>query len=189
MKSPPTFTQHRLPTARLLGKPYGPEDFSFLEELFTDRRVMKTLSEDGETFAHERIEEIHQGFLRHWLRYRFGVWVFELATGPSDDKIGYCGERYHGFEGRCEVEIFYSVHPDHWSKGYASEMVQAVLAYGREQHGIDDVVGISVPSNAASRRVMVKNGFKYERDLFQDDQVSVLYRYCDPVEKHERKLG
>ena len=47
--------------------------------------------------------------------------------------------------------------------------------------GRADIVSFALPTNRASRRVMEKVGFKYERDILHLNLPHVLYRLVAPV--------
>jgi RimJ/RimL family protein N-acetyltransferase len=56
------------------------------------------------------------------------------------------------------VELGWVLHPDHWGRGLATEGAGAVLADARTRLGIDDVVSMIGPSNAASVAVAERLG-------------------------------
>ena len=60
-----------------------------------------------------------------------------------------------------EIELAYHVVPSAWNRGYASEAAAAVLAAAWDD-GLDHVVAVAMPGNAASRRVMAKLGMTLE---------------------------
>ena len=51
-----------------------------------------------------------------------------------------------------------------WGRGLATEGARAVLAHGFSSPGLDEVVSIYQPENAASGRVMVRLGMRFDRD-------------------------
>ncbi len=55
-------------------------------------------------------------------------------------------------------EIGYGINKPYRSKGYASEALQAMLSYGRE-NGISRVIADTMPDNLASQKVLSRNGF------------------------------
>jgi len=61
--------------------------------------------------------------------------------------------------------------PEYWSKGYAFESASAVLAHGRNNLGLQQIVGITTPDNHGSIRVLEKMGLKFEKmvKLSEDD--------------------
>lgn len=56
------------------------------------------------------------------------------------------------------IEVGYHVAKPHWGHGYATEIAQGAVRYGFEQLGLEDIYGVVVPENAASRRVLEKAG-------------------------------
>ncbi|KZV97670.1 hypothetical protein EXIGLDRAFT_832691 [Exidia glandulosa HHB12029] len=57
------------------------------------------------------------------------------------------------------VEIKYGLSPDHWGKGYASEIASFLHAWGIAAHGVRRYIGGTLKTNAGSRRVLQKTGF------------------------------
>jgi RimJ/RimL family protein N-acetyltransferase len=55
-------------------------------------------------------------------------------------------------------------------------MGRAVTDYGFTALGLQTIVGFTRPTNFASRRVLVKLGFVFERTVTADGKDSVLYR-------------
>ena len=56
-------------------------------------------------------------------------------------------------------EIGFILHPDHWSKGYATEALEAVIPFVFERLPVDKLVADVDPRNEASLRVLGKLGF------------------------------
>ena len=50
-----------------------------------------------------------------------------------------------------------------WGEGFATEVGQAALDVAFGPLNLDDVVAFTLPHNGASRRVMEKLGFEYEK--------------------------
>ena len=63
-----------------------------------------------------------------------------------------------------------------WGKGFATEIATASLEAGLRQLGMTNIVAFAEPENLASRRVMEKTGFIYERDIVWHGLPHVLYR-------------
>ena len=59
-------------------------------------------------------------------------------------------------------EVGYHIGSEYTKKGYASEALKAFLEYIMPQKGIDEVYGICVSENAASKKVLEKCGFQKE---------------------------
>ena len=73
------------------------------------------------------------------------------------------------------AEIGYAFIPSFWNKGYATEIVQGIVAYGKSTCAIKNFIAKADPSNTASIRVLHKNGFIYKETLRLSDQISAVY--------------
>ncbi|MEO5778037.1 MAG: GNAT family N-acetyltransferase [Flavobacterium sp.] len=67
------------------------------------------------------------------------------------------------------AEIGYMSFPEHNGKGYMSEAIKAVLAYGFEQMNLHSIEAIIDPDNIASERVLQKNGFVKEAHILENE--------------------
>jgi len=112
--------------------------------------------------------------LAHWSTHGFGRWVlFDRQTGEF---VGRGGLRTVEIEGQPEVELGYAIVPERWGQGLATELAEAAVEVAFRDLGLADVVAFTLPNNAASRRVMEKVGFEYERDFVRKGRDHVLYR-------------
>ena len=59
-------------------------------------------------------------------------------------------------------EVGYHIRKEYTKKGYATEALKAFLEYMMPQKSIDEVYGICVSENAASKKVLEKCGFQKE---------------------------
>ena len=153
----------RFSTARLVAGPMSDDDFDGLRLLHRDPVVMRTLSATGEPLGEDETRGFIERCRDHWLQHGFGVWTFRLEF--SDTFIGYCGLKRTTIEDEACIELLYAVRASHWGQGYASEMAAAVVRLGLDKLGADSLVSFTLPVNAASRRVMEKQGFVYEKDI------------------------
>jgi RimJ/RimL family protein N-acetyltransferase len=161
----------RLETERLVGERLREEHFTHYRAMDTDPDVMATLG--GVRSENETWESLHSG-LDHWERHGFGPWVFRgRATG---EKVGSGTLRHVEIEGRPEVEVGYRVAAAWWGRGIATEMASALVGVARDRLGLAEIVAFTLPDNLASRRVMEKVGFTYERDIEWAKLRHVLYR-------------
>lgn len=58
-------------------------------------------------------------------------------------------------------EIEWTIGPEFWNKGYATEIGKEILQYGFQKAGFVKIAGFTRPDNAASSRVMEKIGMKF----------------------------
>ena len=61
-----------------------------------------------------------------------------------------------------EVDLAYHFARASWNKGFATEAAAAVLAHGLGPLGLDSIMGVVVPENVGSWRVMEKAGMRFE---------------------------
>jgi RimJ/RimL family protein N-acetyltransferase len=73
-----------------------------------------------------------------------------------------------------EVRLGYLFAESAWGLGYASELVQGLVRWCQEQPTIRSISGGVALDNAASVRVLTKNGFVADGDPEGDDQLYTL---------------
>ena len=72
--------------------------------------------------------------------------------------------------------IGYSVAPSERHKGYATQMLKAVLPVCREL-GIDKVLITCIKGNEGSKRTILRNGGIYESTVYEPDEMIELEKY------------
>jgi len=160
----------RLRTDRLAGTALAEADWPDFRALLLDPRVSATI---GGLRPEAEIRDRFDADLRHWREHGFGIWTFRGSDGAF---VGRCGIHRWSLDDRPEVELGYIVRSPLWSRGYATEMGRAVVDHAFSTLSPDSLVGFTRPGNAASRRVLEKLGFVYERTFAARGEESVLYR-------------
>ncbi len=74
------------------------------------------------------------------------------------------------------VELLYALRPDRQGQGLATELAGAVVRCAFDELVLPELVGYTLPTNTASRRVLEKAGFRRERDVVHAGLPHVLYR-------------
>ena len=158
-------------TERLRGERISAAHHAELLALLGDPRVGATL---GGTLTAEQVTGSLVAKEAHWDRHGFGYWLWrEKTTGAC---VGRGGLQRTHVGGRDEVEIGWAVAADRWGEGFATELGRGSARVAFEQLGLPDVVAFTLVDNGASRRVMEKLGFVYERDVEHAGLPHVLYR-------------
>ena len=67
------------------------------------------------------------------------------------------------------AEIGYMSLPEYNGKGYISEAIKAVVAYGFEQMNLHSIEAVIDPGNTASEKVLLKNGFVKEAHILENE--------------------
>jgi len=153
------------------GERLGPEHAAVLAPILTDPRVGATM---GGVPTPQQLADRLALATQEWERNGFGYWMFfDAATGAPLARGGLSRAE---FDGRPEIEIGWTVAPERWRQGLATELGAAVLEVAADL-GLDDIVAFTLPHNTASRRVMAKLGFVYEKTVpYKIYGDHVLYR-------------
>jgi RimJ/RimL family protein N-acetyltransferase len=154
-------------TSRLCGTPLATSDLPELLLLHRDQRVLSAFG--AEPGTDDETRQFLGRKLSHWPQHGFGIWMFR---DPAATFIGRCG--IHRW--RDEVELGYIAEPSFWGQGFATEMAIAVADHAFRALDLSSLVAFTREENVASRRVMEKVGFVYERDFLDDGVQNVLCR-------------
>jgi ribosomal-protein-alanine N-acetyltransferase len=158
-------------TDRLIATRLDETDLGELCRMHQDATVMATL---GGVRSDERTKQFLRTNLRHWDDHGFGLWVFRDPSSRAF--VGRGGLRHVHIGDHDEVELAYAVMPEQWGRGLATEMATALLKIGFDQLAFAQLVAFTITTNQASRRVMEKVGFTFERELVHAGLPHVLYR-------------
>jgi RimJ/RimL family protein N-acetyltransferase len=78
-----------------------------------------------------------------------------LHDGPPIGMLGFKGPP----DGEGAVELGYGIDPDQQGQGYATEAVEALVAFALSKDKVSKVRAHTKPENTASQRVLIKCGF------------------------------
>ena len=148
-----------LETERLVLRRLSAADAGFILELLNEPSFIQNIGDRGVRSLSDAERYIENGPVASYARNGFGLCLVQLKE--SNESIGMCGLiKRDALE---DVDIGYAFLPRYWSKGYASESVQAVMEYARNTVRLNRVVAIVDPNNAGSIRVLEKAGLRYEK--------------------------
>jgi len=153
------------------GEPIGPQHREGLLALLGDTRVGATL---GGVATPDDVDAQIASMARHWADRGFGWYAFH--DRGSGALVARGGPHATHVAGRDEVEIGWTVDPDRWGQGLATELGAASVAHAFGPLGLAEVVSFTLIENRASRRVMEKLGFAYEGETEYAGLPHVLYR-------------
>jgi RimJ/RimL family protein N-acetyltransferase len=164
----------RVETERLVCERLKPDHGPELMTLLGDPRVARTLFASAEPPSDAEMVENLGAKVAHWERFGFGLWLLrDRATGEMVGR----GGLQHTFVGGCdEVEVGWAIVPERWGEGLATEMAAAAAEVAFNDLRLGEIVAFTLPENVASRRVMEKTGFRYERRIVHHGLPHVLYR-------------
>jgi ribosomal-protein-alanine N-acetyltransferase len=147
-------------TPRMLLSRVAASDLDDYARFYADTRVTATL---GGVRSREWVADYIERAMAHWDQHRFGLWTARhRETGAF---VGRGGLRVADIDGKREIEVAYGLMSEFWGQGFATEMAEASVDAAFTSLGLPDVVSFTLHTNLASRRVMEKVGFHYERDI------------------------
>lgn len=157
-------------TPRLTIRLAEPADAETYLEIYADPDVTRWLGGSRAKTAEEQRGRIES---RRAMHRDVGFTVWAVAEKDTGDLVGSAG--LYPVEGKGpEVEVAYHFRKDRWGRGYATEAARACLDYGFETVGLSEIVGLVVPENVASARVLEKCGMQqvgaaryYDLDLLK----------------------
>ncbi len=150
-----------LESYRLLLCKWKAEDRDPFAALNADERVMRYFPS---LLTHAESEAMLERNTAHFARHGFGLWAAELkATGEFAGFIGLSVPQFDAHFMPC-VEIGWRLAARFWSQGLATDGAQAVLRFGFEELGLEEIVSFTAVENRASRRVMEKIGMVRDAD-------------------------
>lgn len=175
----------QLTTPRLILRKLTPEAYGYLYTNFDDSYLMEFLGMDAEALKKEK-EKYNQGLTS----YNRTMVNFQLIEKDTGKVIGACG--FHTWSPQhSRAEIGYHLNDDaDKRKGYMTEAVSAVLAYGFKEMKLHRVEALADPANVPSIKIIEKFNFTYEATLREHYNVdgimedSVMYSLL----KHEYEM-
>lgn len=154
-----------LNSSRLQFRPLSESDVNEVFELRSDPVIMQYIPRPMAKTKDDALEHIRsvQSIIDNNQGINWGL------TLKEDNKligiIGFYRMQPENF--RCELG--YILLPEFQNKGYISEAIKTVLHYAFEILNFHSVEAIIDPDNAASERVLLKNGFVKEAHILENE--------------------
>ena len=164
-------------TDRLKLRIVTPDVMEYVYDVFTDDELMSFF---GIT-SPEVLEKEKHKFRNGLTTFNKSYLNFVIIDKQTNTALGACG--YHTwYVEHDRAEIGYGLYNDtHKRKGYMSEAVAAMLAYGFNKMNLHRIEAMTADYNTASIKILEKSGFVYEGRLREHYNVngkmedSVLY--------------
>ncbi len=122
-------------------------------------------------------EECKKWFARQEERYlRDEGGMNTLIEKNTDKLIGYAGLLVQMVDDQSELEIGYSLLPEFWHKGYATEAARKCLDFAFENNFAESLISIISLSNTPSAKIATKNGMKIEKRTTYKENVVNIFR-------------
>jgi len=158
-----------LETDRLLLREYVEEDAEAFFKVNSDPEVLRYVPDK----ALLNVEQARQILIEHpiadYRKYGFGRGACILKS--TREQIGFAGLKY--LEELGEVDVAFRLMRTHWGQGLATEAALASVRFGFTDLGLKRIIGLVMPENLASVRVLEKTGLRYaETVTFWGNQFS-----------------
>jgi [ribosomal protein S5]-alanine N-acetyltransferase len=146
-----------LETDRLLLREFVEDDAEWFFRLNTDPEVLRFVPDKPLL----NVEQARQILIDHPIadygKRGFGRGACILKS--TGEPIGFAGLKHLDELG--EVDVAYRLLPAYWGMGLATEAARASLPFGFTNLGLKQIIGLVMPENIASVRVLEKIGLRF----------------------------
>lgn len=146
------------------------DDAEFIFKLVNEPSFIHFIGDKGVRNHADAVQYIQTGPMANYERFGFGQYLVELKE--SRLPIGMCGLTKK--DALKDADLGFSLLPEFWSKGYAFEAATAVKAYAKDVLGISRLVGVTIPDNESSIKLLERLGFRFERMIRLSEDASEL---------------
>jgi len=159
----------KIVTERLIIRPFCQQDLEGYLDFMTNEEATRYLNFTAEQKTADGAKALFDFVVAS---YTSENPIFAYVIALQDNTfIGSCG--ISELDGPEIVECYYSLQPDHWRQGYATEATQALIRHCFEADSIKEVRAYMSPDNPASARVAEKVGMTYlgiqKHPLFENE--------------------
>lgn len=92
--------------------------------------------------------------------------VLAIRLKATKEFIGFIGLKNGGYDNKldneCQVEVYFSIFNEHWNKGYGTEALRAIIAFGFKILKLHRIFAGCDVENIASKSIMEKVGMRFE---------------------------
>ena len=164
-----------LETERLLLRGHRVEDFDDSSAMWADPVVARYVG--GKALSEEECWTKFLRYFGHWAVLRFGYWVVEeKGTGKFVGEVGFADYKRDIEPSLKGVpEAGWVLASQAHGKGYATEAMRAVIAWGEAHFGAVRTACIIHPENAGSIRVAEKCGYREWQLASYKGQPAVMF--------------
>jgi ribosomal-protein-alanine N-acetyltransferase len=156
-------------TERLIVRPYTIDDLNHFFRLNGDEDVMRYIR-PAQTLEQTKVF-LQKIIADYDIRPGMGRWAMFLKADHQ-----FAGSfAIIPIESSTQLQLGYALIKENWGKGYASESVKGGLQYAFEQLYLPEIAAVTYPENIPSQKVLLKNGFVFDKTFFEDDKELHVY--------------
>ncbi|MCF6169110.1 GNAT family N-acetyltransferase [Lutibacter sp.] len=144
-------------TDRLILREFKLNDAQAVYNFASDVEVQEYTGDAILTKLNQAKEIIEHVWFSDYKKYGYGRWA--VVYKPENKVIGFAGLKY--LPELNETDIGFRFLPEYWGIGIATEVSREILKYGFETLKLEKILGIVMPKNIASFKVLEKLGFNF----------------------------
>jgi RimJ/RimL family protein N-acetyltransferase len=156
-------------TERLAVRPYTMDDLDYVCSLNGNPEIMQYIRPAQ---TPEQSREFLQKVISAYSEQP-GIGRWGMFSIPSGEFVG--SFAIIPVENTGELQLGYALLKEHWGKGYASESVRGGINYAFDDLDLTEIAGITFPANISSQKVLLKNGFIFNKTFMEGDKELFYY--------------
>jgi ribosomal-protein-alanine N-acetyltransferase len=169
-------------TPRVIIREFLPQEQQLFIDLMSDTRINAYLPK-------RNIEQMRQVFTETIAHYLQGVkltrWgIFDVVT---NDFMGLCLLKFVD-DDPTKAELGYVLHLAHHGKGIATELCKALVTYGFESEGLQEIYAVTTHQNVPSQRVLLKAGLHQRKHITRGDEELSFFSISRQEYRGEQRL-
>lgn len=148
-------------------------DAEFMFELLNSPKFIKYIGDRGVRSVEQARTFIETRYQPSYELHGYGLYTVERKEDGK--QVGICGfVRRDSLPG---PDIGFAFLPEYERNGYGYESAAAIMNYGRDVLGIDQVLAITTSDNEASGRLLEKLGFGFAELIESGKETLKLYHF------------
>lgn len=159
-----------LKTERLVLRPFESDDVEDLHRVLKKPAVRRFLLDDS-VVSRAWVEATIRGSHKLFEAEGHGLWSVRERGDMS--LAGFAG--YWHFFDPPQLQLLYGLAPPYWGRGLAAEAARAVVRYGFERLGFEEIRAATDPPNIRSVGVLERLGMRLEQTTVVDGRETACY--------------
>ena len=144
-----------LETPRLILREFELSDAEAVLRFNSDDQVTKYTGDKGNITTLDEAREVIRSVWQYGYQHD-GYARLAAVDKATNQVIGFCGLKY--LPEYQMADVGYRFLPQFWGQGLATEGAKAAMEYGFKQLKLDHIMGMAVPENVGSTKVLLKIG-------------------------------
>ena len=163
----------RIETERLVLRRWRDEDADDHAAIWAQPEIWSALRPEPSGDPTDTAAKSFVRMIDHWERNGFGLWA--TIDPADDDVIGWVGAWYPDFVPAVagEIEIGWTLHPDYWGRGLATEGARAAIDAAFSHLQPARLISLIAPGNARSIAVATRLGMNAASQAVSRDGVTL----------------